>query len=403
MENSLREMLPSCAEEFSTPCYVYSAEKIDAQCRSLKEAFHGTATDFCFAVKANNVGAILTRIFHQGFGADVVSGGELSRAIECGANPSKILFSGVGKQDWEIELGVKHQICFNVESPSELGRIHLIAESLRAKARILLRVNPGLPADTHPYIATGLYSSKFGIAENKLEEAIRLARSLPNLRLTGLACHLGSQITDVSIFENASRRLVNLVTQARQGHPEMDSVDLGGGLAVRYTKENPPSPEIYAQAILKPLAGSGLKLFLEPGRWIVAESGGLLCQVITVKTSPEKTFVVVDGGMNDLLRPSLYEAVHPIEPVSPRAGSLQKVDIVGPICETGDFLGLDRTLPPLEAGDLIWVGVAGAYGSSMSSNYNSRPRAAEVLLENGHRKQIRRRQTLEELKSCDLS
>lgn len=397
------ELLTRCATEFGTPCYIYLEEKIQSQCESLKHAFRSAeAVEFCFAVKANNTGKILSTIFACGFGADVVSGGELSIAFQNGVAPGKTVFSGVGKQDWEIELGIKHQVCFNVESAWELEQIAAVAKKLQTTAKVLLRVNPGLPVDTHPYIATGLYSSKFGIAEDKIEESVRLARSLTPLNLVGLGCHLGSQLSDLSLFSSAALRLRTLATSLRDGHPEFNRIDLGGGLAVKYSNETPPTSSAYAQTLLSALSGSPFKLVLEPGRWVVAESGALLTKVLGTKNTPEKQFIVVDAGMNDLLRPCLYEAFHPIDPVMPRSGEKQAYDIVGPLCETGDFLGLNRSLPPVQAGDLLWVGVAGAYGSSMASNYNFRPRAAEVLVQAGSLKLIRKRETLGELSARDL-
>lgn len=395
-------LLTQIAETFGTPCYLYSAEKIDAQCEALKNAFAGSPTQICFAVKANTTAAILRRIFQAGFGADVVSGGELERALRAGAPGEKIVFSGVGKQDWEIELGLKHQVFFNAESTDELTRISTLAQKAGVRASVLLRVNPNIPVDTNPYIATGLYATKFGIAEAGLREAVHLARSLPGLSLVGLSCHLGSQLTDLSVFESAAARMVGLATEFKQGFAEFTRLDLGGGLAVRYLEETPPSVEAYAKALLVPTQKAGFQLVLEPGRWLVAESGSLLTRTITVKATPEKTFVVVDAAMNDLIRPSLYEAYHPVTPVVPRKGPLQKVDVVGPICETGDFLALDRELTPILAGDLLVVGVCGAYGSTMASTYNSRPRAAEVWIEAGKPRLIRKRETLSDLLSQEI-
>jgi diaminopimelate decarboxylase len=397
------DLLHQCATDFGTPCYIYLEEKILSQCHSLKNAFGSSrSVDFCFAVKANSTSKILSTIFECGFGADVVSGGELDLAVRCGANPSKTVFSGVGKQDWEIELGIKNRVRFNVESPWELERIESLAKRQKTTVEVLLRVNPGLPIDTHPYVATGLYSSKFGIPETDLDESVRLARSLSSLKLVGLGCHLGSQLSDLELFGNATRRLRTLASGLQEGHPEFDRLDLGGGLAAKYSIETPPTSSEYAKTLLTALSGSSFKLVLEPGRWLVAESGALLTRVLGVKTTPEKRFVVVDAGMNDLIRPCLYEAYHPIEAVSPRDGAAQTCDIVGPLCETGDFLGLSRILPPVKTGDLLWVGVAGAYGSSMASNYNFRPRAAEILAQNRSLTLIRRRETLGELSARDL-
>jgi diaminopimelate decarboxylase len=291
---------------------------------------------------------------------------------------------------------------FNVESGDELGRIHALAHVARKKASVLLRVNPNINAKTNPYIATGLYATKFGIAESQLTEIIQVARSLSGVALVGLSCHLGSQITDLKVFEEGATRMGKLAGALKNGHPEFKRLNLGGGLAVTYDAEKPPTLAHYAQAVQSAAREAGLQLTLEPGRWLVAEAGGLLTRVITVKTTPEKSFAVVDAAMNDLIRPALYDAYHPVVALHPREGRALKYDVVGPICETGDFLALDRVLPPLHAGDLMWVGVAGAYGSTMSSNYNSRNRAAEVLWDDGKPVLIRRRETLDAICSTEL-
>ncbi len=396
------DLLSQIARTHGTPCYVYAGEKIDAQCTALLKAFSSHPTTFCYAVKANTTRALLEKIFRKGIGADVVSGGELQRALNAGARADQIVFSGVGKQDWEIELGIDRGIlAFNAESLSELERISAIATGKKKSAGVFLRVNPNIDAKTNPYIATGLYSTKFGIAESLLDEAVHLGLSLPGLKLRGLGCHLGSQIKDAKVFKQAARRLSRL-TESLKTHPDFQYLDLGGGLAVRYSNEKPPSVDAYAKAVLSPLQKNGLKLVLEPGRWLIAESGALLTRVIATKKTPKKRFVIVDAAMNDLIRPSLYEAYHPIVPVEPRKGPAQTVDIVGPICETGDFLALNRKLPPLKEGDLVLVGVTGAYSAAMASQYNSRPRAPEVLIEAGRPKVIRRRETLESLTAFEV-
>lgn len=394
------QILESIAARFGTPCYVYTLSILEDRCQQLLAAL--PAAHVRFAVKANSTGEILRRVFAHGMGADVVSGGELARAQRAGVDASRIVFSGVGKQDWEIEAGLKASVSFNAESTEEIGRIHAWAEKLNTKAKLLLRVNPNIPAKTDPYISTGLYATKFGIAERDLETAVRLARSLPRLSLMGLSCHLGSQITDLSVFEQGAKRLSELAAPLRQGHPEFRQLNLGGGLAVRYNQETPPSIESYGKVLLSAAASVGMELIVEPGRWLVAECGGLLTRAITVKSTPEKTFVVVDAAMNDLLRPSLYKAHHPATPVTPREGAPVKVDIVGPVCETGDFLALDRTLPPILPSDLVWIGTCGAYGSTMASQYNSRARAAEVLLENETPRLIRKRESLDALWSQEV-
>lgn len=395
--------LTRIAEEYGTPCFVYSGTTIDEQCRSMRDAFHEHPTLLCYAVKANTTRAILTRIFSHGFGADVVSGGELERALRAGAVPAKIVFSGVGKLDWEIELAVEKEIgAFNVESIDELFRIETIAARMEKMPAVLLRVNPNIPVETNPYIATGLYSTKFGIAEADLPTALQALSKCPLLKLRGLSCHLGSQIADLETFRHAVERMTKLCATLQAQHPTIDRVNLGGGLAVRYQREKPPSVREYAQVLMESAKKSGLNLVLEPGRWLVAESGGLLTRVTTVKSTPQKNFAVVDAGMNDLIRPSLYEAYHPVMVVAPRAGDGRTYDIVGPVCETGDFLALERILPPLQAGDLILVGLCGAYGSVMSSHYNSRPRIAEIWVERSQSRVIRRREPLENLWSLEI-
>lgn len=383
------------AEEFGTPCYVYDGSKIDEQCKALKALLNA---EICYAIKACATKGILQKMILHGFGADVVSGGELSRAVSAGVKAKQIVFSGVGKQDWEIELALEKNIgAFNVESADELKRIQAIAAQRGKNAPVFLRVNPNISAKTNPYIATGLYSTKFGIAESQLEDVVKLARSLPNLILEGIGCHLGSQISEITVFEQAAARMVNLATALKSGHPEFTKLDMGGGLAVRYSQEAPPSVAEYARVMNRAAQAAGLNLVLEPGRFLVAEAGSLLTRVITVKTTPEKRFAVVDAAMNDLIRPSLYKAFHPIEPVHPRPGSSLDYDVVGPVCETGDFLALDRNLPPLEARDLLRIGICGAYAASMASNYNSRLRAPEVLWESGKAKLLRRRETQADL------
>ena len=384
------------AERYGTPLYVYSLTQIESQAAALFQAFGGQVHPH-YAVKANSNAAILDTVFKAGMGADVVSGGELLRVLHAGGAARQTVFSGVGKQDWELELGLARSIeAFHAEGADELGRLDTLARRLGKTAHVRLRVNPNIDAQTLPYIATGLHQTKFGIAESDLEAAVRLARSLSGLKLTGLSCHLGSQIQDAGVFRQAAEALVRWGQRLREGHPEFDSLDVGGGLGVRYQTETPPTVAAYAAA-LAPVAQAGFRLLIEPGRWIVAEAGTLLTRVITVKSTPAKNFIVVDAAMNDLLRPALYEAFHPIAPVQPHEGIHTIADVVGPVCETGDFLGLDRRLPPVQAGDLLAIGVAGAYGASMASNYNSRPLPAEVAVRGSQSVCIRERQTIEEI------
>lgn len=394
--------LTSIAGKHGTPCYIYSTRKLDHQCSSLKQAFADSGTRLCYAVKANSTHAILKRIFGFGFGADVVSGGELHRALDAGAAPSEIVFSGVGKQDWELELGLAKRIgAFIAESAEELTRLDALARKKKRKPSVLLRVNPNIESHTLPYISTGLYANKFGIAESEIDDVVRAGRALSGIQLVGLSCHLGSQITHLDVFEAAAQRMADLAIRLKDGHAEWTRLDLGGGLAVRYENESVPPLSAYAKAVLAGARRAGLELTLEPGRFVVAEAGGLLTRVITVKTTPEKTFAVVDAAMNDLIRPSLYRAYHPV--VAVRSGLSEVVyDIVGPVCETGDFLALNRKLPRLTAGDLLLVGICGAYGSVMSSNYNSRPRAPEVWIEKNSAQLIRRREKLRALSSDEI-
>lgn len=390
--------LSKLAQEFGTPCYVYSEAALSENGHALKAAFSSYPTLPCYAVKANTNGVLLRSIFAMGFGADVVSVGELERALRAGAKPDQIVFSGVGKQKHEIERALTVGIfSFNVESGSELELLKEIASTHKIEIPFMLRVNPNIDVKTNPYIATGLYTTKFGIAE---DEAMELARRLvddEHLKLIGLSCHIGSQILEVRPFQEAAARMATLAGEcAALGHP-IQAIDLGGGLGIQYAEQSPPSMEDYAKALLGAVRKTELRLIIEPGRCVVGSAGVLLSKVVATKRTPKKNFVVLDAAMNDLIRPSLYEAHHTIGPVHHFEGMETLVDFVGPICETGDLLGLDRKVLWPERGDLFVIRDTGAYGYSMSSQYNSRPRAPEILVSGATYKVIRPRETLESL------
>ncbi len=390
--------LQKLAEEVDTPAYIYSAATLDRHCRVLKETFKNYPTLLCYAVKANHNLTVLGRIFAAGFGADVVSVGELERALRAGVRSNEIVFSGVGKQAHEIERGLMAGILsFNVEYAGELDEIARLAAKFNRHAGISLRINPNIDAKTNPYIATGLYGTKFGIAESDAKPLLRSVKGSPHLRLLGLACHIGSQIVELGPFREAATRLVQLSRELMEEGFPLQTIDLGGGLGIRYKSEQPPPLEDYAATLLTQVESTGLKLLIEPGRAIVGNAGVLLTRVIGIKITAKKRFVIVDGAMNDLIRPSLYKSYHEILSVRRPTGTQSLADVVGPICETSDFLGVDRQLPDLRAGDLLFVRGCGAYGSTMASNYNTRPRAAEVLVEGSTYSVIRRRESLQDL------
>ncbi len=385
------------AQTWGTPLYVYSRAAIETHYRNYEEALCDYPHLVCYAVKANSNLAVLNVLARLGAGFDIVSGGELERVLAAGGDPARVVFSGVGKQVEEmrraLEVGV---YCFNVESEAELYRLSDVAQETGRQAAVSLRVNPDVDAQTHPYISTGLKQNKFGIA---IEEAVRvyeLANTLPGLRITGVDCHIGSQLTDIAPFMDALDRVLGLIDELASRQIQIEHLDLGGGLGVRYNDETPPSPQTYVGAILEKLASRRLKLLLEPGRSIVANAGILLTRVEFLKCTPDKNFAIIDAAMNDLIRPALYSAWQQIEPVAPRQDVPARCyDLVGPVCETGDFLGKDRTLA-LQAGDLLAVRSAGAYGFTMSSNYNSRNRAAEIMVDGTTHRVVRLRETIED-------
>ncbi|WP_165672362.1 diaminopimelate decarboxylase [Metapseudomonas otitidis] len=389
--------LSAIASRFGTPTYVYSRAHIEAQYRSYADALQGMPHLVCYAVKANSNLAVLNLLARLGSGFDIVSSGELERVLAAGGSADRIVFSGVGKSRDDmrraLEVGVH---CFNVESVDELERLQVVAAEMDVKAPISLRVNPDVDAGTHPYISTGLKENKFGIAIEQAEAVYLRAASLSNLDVVGVDCHIGSQLTSLPPFLDALDRLLALVDRLATQGVHIRHLDLGGGLGVRYKDEQPPVAGDYIKAVRERIAGRDLALVFEPGRYIVANAGVLLTQVEYLKHTEHKNFAVIDAAMNDLIRPALYQAWMDVVPVQPRDGEAQRYDLVGPICETGDFLAKDRDLA-LAEGDLLAVRSAGAYGFVMSSNYNTRGRAAEVMVDGEQAYEVRRRETLEEL------
>jgi diaminopimelate decarboxylase len=386
------------AERFGTPLYVYSKATLEHHLKVYQDAFSGHPGLVCYAVKANSNLAVLQTLAKQGAGFDIVSGGELERVVRAGGDPKKVVFSGVGKQVWEIERALDLGIfCFNVESEAELERIRDIATAKGVIAPISLRVNPDVDAKTHPYISTGLKDNKFGIPMDAAEALYLKYHQDPAMDFHGVDCHIGSQLTEQQPFVDAFTRLLSLVDRLADAGVQLQHIDIGGGLGVRYKDETPPLPAAYIAPALPELKRRGLSLLVEPGRSIAANAGIFITQVELLKYNGDKPFAVVDGAMNDLIRPSLYSAWQRIEEVTPRNdGRLERWDIVGPVCETGDFLGKDRELN-IQAGDLLAIRGAGAYGFVMASNYNSRPRAAEVMVDGDQAYLVRRRETLADL------
>jgi len=386
------------AEKVGTPFYVYSHATLMQHFDAFDGAFADTKHLTCYSMKSNSNKALLALFASRGGGVDIVSGGELYRALAAGVDPSKIVFSGVGKSLADLEYAVSSKILmFNVESPQELLKLNQVARAAGKKARISIRVNPDVDPKTHPYISTGLKENKFGIG---VEEALRqyeIATTLDGLDVVGVSCHIGSQLTLTSPFVDALRKLKELIARLEKMNISIRYLDLGGGLGITYDNELPPHPKQYAQDIKSELASSDWTLILEPGRVIVGNAGALVTKVLYAKTSHEKNFFVVDAAMNDLMRPSLYGAYHGILPLKITPGEKLTADIVGPICESGDFLAKKRLIEPLVPEDLIAVMSAGAYGFSMSSSYNSRPRVCEVMVKENRFEIIRQRETFEDL------
>jgi diaminopimelate decarboxylase len=391
------------AKEVGTPAYVYSLGTLRRHFRVFDQAFAKIPHIVCFSVKANSNIALLRAFAKEGGGFDIVSGGELFRALKAGADPKKVVFSGVGKKKEEIEYALRSGILmFNVESEQELLALNEIAGGVKYKAPISLRINPDVDPQTHPYISTGMKKAKFGVDIKRSVEAYRKAVSLPNLEVVGVDCHIGSQLTSVSPFVDALARVREYLDRVLVGSLQKEGariryLDLGGGLGISYKDETPPHPEQYANAIIQGLEGLDVTLILEPGRVIVGNAGILVTEVQYLKETDEKRFVIVDGGMNDLIRPALYGSYQAIQPVMQKNGETIVADIVGPICESGDFFAKDREIARPARGDLLAVMSAGAYGFTMASNYNSHPKPPEILVDGDKYYVIRARENLDDL------
>lgn len=391
--------LAQIAAEHGTPTYVYSRKTLERHWYAFDNALSAHPHLICFAVKANSNIGVLSVLAKLGSGFDIVSGGELARVLAAGGDPGKVVFSGVAKTEDEIRFALEQEIlCFNVESFAELDRIQKVAAELNVQAPISLRINPDVDANTHPYISTGLKANKFGIEHEKAVETYQYAKTLPNLTIKGMDCHIGSQLTETAPFVDALDRLLSLVDELASLDIHIKHLDVGGGLGVTYKDEVAPHPNDYASAIASRMAQRPeLTLIMEPGRAIAANAGVLLTKVEFVKQNAEKNFAIIDAAMNDLLRPALYSAWQDIVPVLPRLDTPKVTyDVVGPVCETGDFLGKDRDLA-IESDDILAVKSAGAYGFVMSSNYNTRTRAAEILVDGEHVHVVRKREVLADL------
>ncbi len=392
--------LEAIAEEAGTPCYVYSAQSMVDAYRAYDAAFGDMPHMVCYAVKANSTLAVLGLLAREGAGFDIVSGGELYRVLRAGGNPARVVFSGVGKSATEIETALSHGISnFNCESEAELAELDAIAGRMGMVARFALRVNPDVDAATHPYISTGLRDHKFGIDIAEAAAVYHRSKAFRNICATGVDCHIGSQIVDYSSILEATGKVLKLVETLRAEGHGIDHVDLGGGLGIRYQpQENAPNIYDFVSAVRARIGNAGLKVMIEPGRSIVGPAGVLLTRVLYRKRTVSKEFVVVDAAMNDLIRPALYKAHHDILPLRKMPGQgVITADVVGPVCETGDFLARDREMPDVRPGDWLAVAAAGAYGFVQASNYNSRPRATEVLVEGKSWRVVRRRESYEDL------
>ena len=386
------------AATVGTPCYIYSRATIERHWRAFDHAFADHPHLVCYAVKANSNLAVLNLLARLGSGFDIVSGGELERVLAAGGDPGKVVFSGVGKRRDELERALEVGIrCFNIESEAELALLERVAAERKQRAPVSLRINPDVDANTHPYISTGLKQNKFGIPTDRAPAVYAQAAASPHLEVVGVDCHIGSQLTHVRPFVDALERVLALVARLEGQGVHIHHLDLGGGLGIRYRDEEPPLPAEHAAALMEHLRGKPYEILIEPGRAIIGNAGILVTRVELLKQGEDKNFAVVDAAMNDLIRPALYSAWQAIIPVEPRAGGEpRRYDVVGPICETGDFLGKDRELN-VEPGDLLAVRSAGAYGFAMSSNYNSRPRAAEVMVDGDRFQVVRWRERLADL------
>jgi diaminopimelate decarboxylase len=391
--------LREIAAKVGTPCFVYSQATLIRHMKAFGEAFKGLDPLICLAVKANTNRAVIATFAAMGGGVDIVSGGEMYRSLAAGVPADRIVYSGVGKTIREMELGLENGILmFNIESIQEMHMLNQVAGRLGVKAPVSFRVNPDVDAKTHPKITTGLAVNKFGLTMEDAFEQYQVARALPNLELKGISCHIGSQLTQTSPFADALNRLVELISKLRAKDIELELLDLGGGLGITYDHETPPEPAEYAATLRETLEKLGMRPVLEPGRALVGNAGILLSEVVVTKKTPVKNFVVLDAAMNDLMRPSFYGSYHGVQPVQIRKDQETiTADVVGPICETGDFLAKDREVPRFEPGDLVALMSAGAYGYTMSSNYNSRPRAPEVLVNGDKWAVVKTRETYEDL------
>lgn len=390
--------LAAIAEQYGTPSYIYSRAALETHWQAFDQAFEAVPHLVCYAVKANSNLAVLNVLARLGSGFDIVSAGELARVLAAGGEAAKTVFSGVGKTEAEIDYALAHGIrCFNVESIPELSRINSVAEKAGIKAPVSIRVNPDVDAQTHPYISTGLKENKFGIAIDEARAVYQSAMRLSHLNIVGVDCHIGSQLTTVSPFVDALQRVLAMIDDLATDGINIEHLDIGGGLGIHYQDETPPTPAEYAAALMPLLQDRKLEVLLEPGRAIAGNAGVLLTRVEFIKPTEAKQFAIVDAAMNDLLRPALYQSWQAIEPVVQESGAAPAVyDIVGPICETGDFLGKDRELA-ISQGDILAIQSAGAYGFTMSSNYNSRPRAAEVMVDGSETHLVRERESVEAL------
>ncbi len=390
--------LRSVVDAVGTPCYVYSRATLERHWLAFNDVFAGHDHLVCYAVKANSSLAVLNVLARMGSGFDIVSVGELERVLLAGGDAGKAVFSGVGKTAEEMRRALEAGIyCFNVESTAELDQLNRVAGEINLSAPVSIRVNPDVDAKTHPYISTGLKQNKFGIDISEALSIYEHAHGLKHLKVIGVDCHIGSQLSDVEPFIDSLKRLLDLIEQLKAKGIQLHHIDVGGGLGITYQKETPPSPHQYAEAILKELKDLDLKIILEPGRAIAGNAGILLTKVQYIKPGTEKNFAIVDAAMNDLIRPALYDAWQAIVPLQPRQDAPSMIyDVVGPICETGDFLGKERELA-IESGDILAIRSAGAYGFTMSSNYNSRPRAAEVMVDGDQYHVVRQRESIEDL------
>jgi len=389
--------LTELAREHGTPAYVYSRATFERHWKAFDKAFGEHPHLICYAVKANSNLGVLNLLSALGSGFDIVSIGELERVLRAGGDASKVVFSGVGKKPDEIKRALEVGIhCFNVESEAELQVINDIAAEMGKVAPVSIRVNPNVDAKTHPYISTGLKENKFGIAHEQALQVYQQAHVMQNIAVHGIDCHIGSQLTEIEPFVDALKRVLELVDQLKENGIELQHLDLGGGLGIRYQDETPPQPAEQIAALLEGLGDRKVKILIEPGRAIAGNAGVLLTKVLYLKHSEAKNFAIIDAAMNDLMRPALYSAWQEIVALQPRDGESRMYDLVGPVCETGDFLGKDRKLN-LQAGDVLAVKSAGAYGYSMSSNYNSRPRAVEIIVDGKNAYVVRKRETMQQL------